>query len=120
MQKQSYLALQAQIKKLQDKAESMRINQKKPVLASILRSMRDYDVSIDELAVALQRHTTPARKTRGRPAASESGAKVRHPVAPKYRHPDTGETWSGRGKKPRWLVAAESSGSPRDSFLILE
>ncbi|MDT8843794.1 H-NS histone family protein [Paraburkholderia fungorum] len=25
------------------------------------------------------------------------------PVAPKYRHPETGETWSGRGRAPRWL-----------------
>ena len=25
------------------------------------------------------------------------------PVAPKYRNPDTGETWSGRGRAPRWI-----------------
>ncbi|WP_454875514.1 H-NS histone family protein [Paraburkholderia xenovorans] len=28
---------------------------------------------------------------------------ARVPVAPKYRHPETGETWSGRGRAPRWL-----------------
>src|ERR1700757_818071 len=27
-------------------------------------------------------------------------------VLPKYRNPQTSETWSGRGKLPRWLVAA--------------
>ncbi|WP_245983177.1 H-NS family nucleoid-associated regulatory protein [Trinickia fusca] len=23
--------------------------------------------------------------------------------APRFRHPDTGETWGGRGPRPRWL-----------------
>ncbi|MGY6127137.1 H-NS histone family protein (plasmid) [Paraburkholderia strydomiana] len=25
------------------------------------------------------------------------------PVAPKYRNPETGETWSGRGRTPHWI-----------------
>lgn len=25
------------------------------------------------------------------------------PVAPKYRNPETGETWTGRGKPPLWI-----------------
>ena len=28
------------------------------------------------------------------------------PVAPKYRHPVTGDTWSGRGPQPQWLKTA--------------
>ncbi|MFM0472009.1 H-NS histone family protein [Paraburkholderia strydomiana] len=24
-------------------------------------------------------------------------------VAPKYRNPETGETWSGRGRAPHWI-----------------
>ncbi|WP_081821710.1 H-NS family nucleoid-associated regulatory protein [Achromobacter sp. DH1f] len=39
-------------------------------------------------------------------------------VAPKYRHPGTGESWAGRGRPPRWLVAAVAEGADRDSFLI--
>jgi DNA-binding protein H-NS len=31
-------------------------------------------------------------------------------VLPKYRNPQTSETWSGRGKRPRWLVAAVKLG----------
>ncbi|KWO61305.1 hypothetical protein WT98_30670 [Burkholderia territorii] len=27
----------------------------------------------------------------------------RSPVLPKYRNPQTGETWSGRGREPRWI-----------------
>jgi DNA-binding protein H-NS len=38
-------------------------------------------------------------------------------VPPKYRGP-SGETWAGRGAKPRWLVAAIKSGKKLDDFLI--
>ena len=40
-------------------------------------------------------------------------------VLPKYFNPSAPtETWSGRGKQPRWLVAALRSGSKLDDFLI--
>lgn len=29
------------------------------------------------------------------------------PVAAKYKNPATGQTWSGRGKKPHWLIGNE-------------
>ena len=38
-------------------------------------------------------------------------------VPPKYRGP-SGETWAGRGAKPRWLVAAIQRGKRLDDFLI--
>jgi len=38
-------------------------------------------------------------------------------VPPKYRSP-SGETWAGRGAKPRWLVAALKKGKKIESFLI--
>jgi DNA-binding protein H-NS len=38
-------------------------------------------------------------------------------VPPKYRGP-SGETWAGRGARPRWLVAAIKSGKKLDDFLI--
>jgi DNA-binding protein H-NS len=39
-------------------------------------------------------------------------------VAPKYRDPETGTTWAGRGLKPRWLTAAMKSGKSVESFAI--
>lgn len=39
-------------------------------------------------------------------------------VAPKYRHPETGETWSGRGLQPNWLKAALTGGRSLSDFLI--
>jgi DNA-binding protein H-NS len=41
-------------------------------------------------------------------------------VLPKYRNPQTFETWSGRGKRPRWLVAAMKSGRKMEEFRIGE
>ena len=41
-------------------------------------------------------------------------------VLPKYRDPQTSETWSGRGKRPRWLVAAMKSGRKIEEFRISE
>src|ERR1700751_3852013 len=41
-------------------------------------------------------------------------------VLPKYRNPQTSETWSGRGKRPRWLVAAMKSGRKIEEFQIGE
>jgi DNA-binding protein H-NS len=38
-------------------------------------------------------------------------------VPPKYRSP-LGETWAGRGARPRWLVAAIKGGKKLDDFLI--
>lgn len=38
----------------------------------------------------------PAKSQR---AASQGGGKV----APKYRDPATGQTWTGRGKAPKWI-----------------
>lgn len=40
-------------------------------------------------------------------------------VAPKYRNPsNAAETWSGRGKQPRWLAAYTGSGRTLEEFLI--
>ena len=47
-------------------------------------------------------------KGKGSPGKKE-GSKV----APKYRDPNTGATWTGRGKAPRWL-----DGKDRNQFLI--
>jgi DNA-binding protein H-NS len=38
-------------------------------------------------------------------------------VPPKYRSP-SGETWAGRGVKPKWMVAALKKGKKVEDFLI--
>ena len=39
-------------------------------------------------------------------------------VAPKYRDPASGHTWSGRGLKPRWMTAAIAQGKKPEDFAI--
>ena len=38
-------------------------------------------------------------------------------VPPKYRGP-SGETWAGRGVKPKWMVEALKKGKKMEDFLI--
>lgn len=50
-----------------------------------------------------------------------SGARrgVRRKVKPKYRNPaDPSQTWTGRGKRPRWYSAALASGKKEKDLLI--
>lgn len=57
----------------------------------------------------------------GQPAkvGNAKSAGSRKPVAAKYRNPaDPTQTWSGRGKRPRWLADALEAGATLDSFLI--
>ncbi|QSN63495.1 MULTISPECIES: H-NS histone family protein [unclassified Caballeronia] len=55
--------------------------------------------------------TTPPVAASKQPKA---GNYVRGPQAPKYRDPESGATWSGRGKAPAWLASAKD----RTKFLI--
>src|SRR6516164_11483457 len=48
------------------------------------------------------------------PCASTSGRKV----AAKYRDPATGQTWTGRGLKPKWLAAALEAGKQLNDFAV--
>jgi DNA-binding protein H-NS len=57
----------------------------------------------------------------GDPRSLEGKLRRKYPrVLPKYRNPQTSETWSGRGKRPRWLVAAIKSGRKMEEFRIDE
>src|SRR5690606_1889877 len=94
------------------KAEALQTKRRQPVIASIVKSMREFNITPEEIAAAFgsaSKRTRAPRKTA--PAAKRQ-------VAPKYRHPKTGETWSGRGKAPRWITAEEAAGNSRDAFLI--
>lgn len=64
-------------------------------------------------------------KRRGRPPAtvaaktSTRSSKLKgKKVAPKFRNKATGETWSGRGLKPKWLAAALASGKKLSDFAV--
>lgn len=46
-------------------------------------------------------------------SSKAAGAKSTGKVAPKYRDPATGQTWTGRGKAPKWI-----EGKDRATFAI--
>ncbi len=48
-----------------------------------------------------------------------TGKKTRKAVAAKYANPENAaETWTGRGRKPRWVVAALESGKSLEDLEI--
>jgi DNA-binding protein H-NS len=51
-----------------------------------------------------------------RARAMKSGAGRK--VAAKYRHPGSGQTWSGRGLQPNWLKAELASGKKLADFAV--
>jgi DNA-binding protein H-NS len=60
----------------------------------------------------------PAAPAARKPAAKKA-RKAQGKVAPKYRNPgNTTETWTGRGKQPRWLAAETGKGRKLEEFLI--
>jgi DNA-binding protein H-NS len=58
--------------------------------------------------------------TDARPAKDMPRERRKYPrVFPKYRNPkEPSETWSGRGKQPRWLAAALKIGHTIEEFVI--
>lgn len=72
--------------------------------------------TINELFSGPAAATAPrARKSAG---AASKGRKTGK-VAPKYRNPaNPAETWTGRGKHPRWMAAEVSKGRKAEDFLI--
>jgi DNA-binding protein H-NS len=54
----------------------------------------------------------------GTNGAAHAPKAQRKKIAPKYRGPD-GDTWTGRGMKPRWLASAMKEGKRLEDFLIV-
>ena len=49
----------------------------------------------------------------------KKGGKAASSVAPKYAHPENPSmTWSGRGRKPKWVEAALAAGKSLDDLAI--
>ena len=74
---------------------------------------------LEKRLAVLNRGTTFTDDLGGRQLVRNDKPRRKYPrVLPKYRNPHTSETWSGRGKRPRWLVAAVKSGRKIEEFRI--
>ncbi|TAL91005.1 MAG: H-NS histone family protein [Candidimonas sp.] len=123
MTRDTYFALKLKIEKeivkLQKKAHDLQAKRRNPIIASIIRSMAEYDITPEEIMAAYRKHKRGSKASAPKPTAAttpESASKRTVPV--KYRHPQTGECWTGRGKAPRWITTAEAAGENRESFRL--
>jgi DNA-binding protein H-NS len=82
------------------------------VINQIKGLMASHGITLADLSSRVGR---PPKAAAAAGAAPEGGTRK---VAPKYRDPDTGDTWSGRGLKPKWLTAALESGRTLDDFAL--
>jgi DNA-binding protein H-NS len=92
----SYKDLQSQIEKLQKQAEQARDKEVATVVAQIRALMADYGIQGSDLGLSVKRKR-------------KSGV----PTVPKFQNPQTGETWTGRGRAPKWI-----EGKDRAKFAI--
>jgi DNA-binding protein H-NS len=110
----TYQAMRAQIAKLEQQAEALRARELKDVIAKIKSAIAAYDLTADDLGLAGKAAKAPKVARRGK-AKGKSASRGRATVGvAKYRDPKTGDTWTGRGRPPTWIVASKN----RDAFLI--
>ena len=88
----TYQEYTAKIAELQQLAEAARKNEIAGAKAQVVAIMKDYGLTVEDLGGA---------KTRA--------GKVRNSVAAKYRDDATGETWTGRGRSPKWLEGKDKA-----------
>lgn len=96
----TYQELKAQAEVLLKQAEVARRAEIASVVAEIQARMKEYGITLDDLKGG-------ARKSSSRTA-----------VAAKYRNSATGESWSGRGRAPKWLAEELAKGRSKEAFLI--
>ncbi|MYN09974.1 H-NS histone family protein [Pseudoduganella aquatica] len=94
----TYQEYQAKIAELQNLAESVRREELNSAKEKIAAIMREHGLSLADLAGTAK----PAKVS-----------KPRAPVPMKYRDPATGQSWTGRGRAPKWL-----EGKSKEEFLI--
>jgi DNA-binding protein H-NS len=99
MSSPTYNELQQQIAALQQQAAAVRKAEISTVLAEIRAQMAAYNITAADIAGGAPKRTYGT-------------------VAAKYRNPQTGDTWSGRGKHPRWLAQALLEGKTLADFAI--
>ena len=94
-----YAELKAQIARLQAQADEARRTELGNVIEEIRGKIAEYGLTAQDLGFA-------AAARRGRPPKKA-------PLPPKYQDPKSGNTWSGRGKPPKWIA-----GKNRERFLM--
>ncbi|HEV7264161.1 MAG TPA: H-NS histone family protein [Falsiroseomonas sp.] len=103
----------AELTALRDAAEAKRLEKLEDAKAAVIERAR---AEIEQLGLSFESvfmnvpssRPEPSRRTR-----KDAG----EPVPVKFRGPN-GETWSGRGRMPKWLQALEAEGKSRDEYAV--
>ncbi|SDZ80904.1 MULTISPECIES: H-NS family nucleoid-associated regulatory protein [Acidovorax] len=83
----SYKELLKQREDLERKINEARRNELSEAVAQVRALVAEFGLTAQDVFPA------------GRARSASAGSKV----APKYRNPATGQTWTGRGKPPKWI-----------------
>ena len=118
----NYLSVISQIEALKQEANRLKKEELSSVLAEIRQKIKAYGITAKDLGFKAtdvgsgEFRAGESRSKSGRVRAKLPKKPVR-PVQPKYRD-QSGNTWSGRGKRPKWLVQAISEGVALDSLKV--
>ena len=94
----TYKELLAQRQALEDAINKARKEELSKAISDVRAIVAEYGLTADDVSGGGKGGT---RKPTGK-------------VAPKYRDPATGQTWTGRGKAPAWIAGA----ADREAFAI--
>lgn len=85
--------------------------------AAVAKALKTSGWTFEELFGKSGGNSAPAAPKKARKAAGKS--RTAGKVPPKYRNPaNPQETWTGRGRAPRWLAAEMAAGRKQEEFLI--
>ena len=98
--------VQAQIIKLQARADALIKSQSSAVIGKIRELMEKHGLTVADIDAHI------GGKKRGRKHGVKSAGKT--PAAAQYRDPKTGATWTGHGRAPAWIASAKD----RTKFLV--
>lgn len=106
--------IQLQIAKLQTEAEELKKKEINGVVARIREAIAHYGLTSEDLFgnERRQRRAPPPKKTITPHMPKAKGQKV----AVKFT--DGENTWTGRGSRPRWLVAKLAEGKALEDFAV--
>jgi DNA-binding protein H-NS len=105
-----YRQLLAQRKKLDEEIEILRRHAAKDAIATCRALIEEFGLTTVDLGFVKTQHLPPSKVKKGDKTFAAKKPKRVHP--PKYVNPHTGQTWSGLGHQPGWIVGN------RDEYLI--
>lgn len=104
----TYRSLLAQKASLERKIAQARKREIAGVVKQINALISQYGLTPDELRFPKSRPAKAPVVAEPRARRTTAAAKTAAPAA-KYRNPETGQTWSGRGRSPKWIVGDKSN-----------